>query len=511
MLRGGAQPTEFDADGRMTTRSLRHAGRPARFQPAKVLPLTPGVEPGTIEERTPFRAIKRRESTYRRLLALADVGSAALAMLVALSVLGSDQLQPAALLALPLVVVVAKLKGLYDRDAVLLNKTTLDEAPQLFALSTLYALIVSLADQQLVSGNLSHRQTIGMWLLLFATAIVFRTGARWMARRCTGVERVLVVGTQADAARIATKFAEGSAINGTVVGRIPLEVHDSGHRKDVLATRLDELETVVARHDIHRVIVAPQGTSSETMLEAIRAAKGLGIQVSVLPRLLEVIGSSVEFDHLNGTTVMGVRRFGLSRSSAVIKRTLDATGALAGLMVLAPLMAVIALAVKLTSAGPVLFRQKRIGRDGQPFSIVKFRTMVADADEQKHVLRGLNEAAEGLFKIAEDPRMTRLGRFLRRTALDELPQLLNVLRGEMSLVGPRPLVEEEDVRIEGRHRRRLQLKPGMTGQWQIFGASRIPLREMVTIDYLYVANWSLWGDVKILCRTVPYVLARRGL
>jgi lipopolysaccharide/colanic/teichoic acid biosynthesis glycosyltransferase len=174
-------------------------------------------------------------------------------------------------------------------------------------------------------------------------------------------------------------------------------------------------------------------------------------------------------------------------------------------------MAAIALAVKLTSEGPVFFRQKRIGKDGVPFEIFKFRTMYDGADRRKAELAALNEAAEGLFKIAEDPRLTRVGRFLRRTSLDELPQLFNVLRGEMSLVGPRPLVEDEDRRIEGRHRRRLHLKPGMTGQWQVFGSSKIPLREMVTIDYLYVANWSLWQDVKILCRTVPHVLARRGL
>ncbi len=137
--------------------------------------------------------------------------------------------------------------------------------------------------------------------------------------------------------------------------------------------------------------------------------------------------------------------------------------------------------------------------------------MVDDAEERRAALQDRNEAADGLFKIADDPRVTPIGRFLRRTSLDELPQLINVLRGEMSLVGPRPLVPDEDSRIEGRHRRRLHLKPGMTGQWQIFGSSKIPLREMVTIDYLYVANWSLWGDVKILCRTVPYMLARRGL
>ena len=180
-------------------------------------------------------------------------------------------------------------------------------------------------------------------------------------------------------------------------------------------------------------------------------------------------------------------------------------------MLLYPVLLGIALAIRINSRGPVLFRQPRVGRDGELFEMLKFRSMYVGSETQRDELREQNEAAEGLFKIADDPRVTRVGRLLRRSSLDELPQLLNVVKGEMSLVGPRPLVVEEDRQIEGRHRRRLHLKPGMTGHWQIFGSSQIPLREMVTIDYLYVANWSLWNDVKVLVRTVPYVLARRGL
>jgi len=232
--------------------------------------------------------------------------------------------------------------------------------------------------------------------------------------------------------------------------------------------------------------------------------------VSVLPRLFEVVGSSVDFDDVEGTVLLGVHQYGLSRSSEALKRAVDVIGASVLIVALLPLLAMIALAIKLTSPGPALFRQRRIGmRDGQ-FEIVKFRTMVVDAEQRKAALRDFNEA-DGLFKIAEDPRITRVGRLLRKTSLDELPQLLNVLKGEMSLVGPRPLVADEDRRVEGRHRRRLQVRPGMTGVWQVFGSSRIPLSEMVKMDYLYGANWSLWLDVKILLRTVPFVLSRRGL
>ena len=247
------------------------------------------------------------------------------------------------------------------------------------------------------------------------------------------------------------------------------------------------------------------------MLNLVRTLKAVGVRVSVLPRLLEVVGSSVEFDDLHGVTVMGVRRFELTRSSAAFKRAFDLLGASLGLLAVSPLLVVIAAAVKLDSRGPVFFGQQRVGRHGQRFRMLKFRTMVPDAEALKESLRDRNEAKEGLFKIAKDPRVTRVGRLLRASALDELPQLLNIFRGEMSLVGPRPLVIDEDERIEGWHRRRLELMPGMTGPWQILGPSRVPLKEMVAIDYLYVANWSLWTDIKILLRTVPHVLGRRGL
>ena len=239
-------------------------------------------------------------------------------------------------------------------------------------------------------------------------------------------------------------------------------------------------------------------------------SKGAGLKVSILPRIFEVVGSSVVFDHLEGLTVLGVRRFGLSRSSRALKSGLDLTGAIVGLVVLAPLLAIIAAAIKIDSRGPVFFRQTRVGRDGRHFQMLKFRTMILGADDLKRDLRRRN-GADGLFKIADDPRLTRVGRLIRRCSLDELPQLLNVLRGEMSLVGPRPLVVDEDQQITGWHRRRLQLTPGMTGQWQVLGSGRIPLQDMVKIDYLYVANWTLWEDVKILLRTLAHMVARKGM
>jgi lipopolysaccharide/colanic/teichoic acid biosynthesis glycosyltransferase len=245
------------------------------------------------------------------------------------------------------------------------------------------------------------------------------------------------------------------------------------------------------------------------MLEVIRVAKLEGVRVTVLPRLFEVVGSSVEFDQVDGLTMLGVRRFGLTRSSRLVKRAFDLAGSTLLLAAAAPVTAVIAVAIRLDTPGPVLFKQLRVGRDGRYFHMLKFRSMVADADGRKAELLHLNET-EGMFKISADPRITRVGRLLRRSSLDELPQLLNVWRGEMSLVGPRPLVLDEDAQVVGLDRARLHLTPGMTGPWQVLGATRVPMREMVVIDYLYAANWSLWSDLKILLRTIPHMLSGAG-
>jgi lipopolysaccharide/colanic/teichoic acid biosynthesis glycosyltransferase len=219
----------------------------------------------------------------------------------------------------------------------------------------------------------------------------------------------------------------------------------------------------------------------------------------------------VEIDQVEGMTLMGLRGLTRTQSTLGLKRALDTTGAALGLLILAPLVVAIAVAVKLGSPGPVLFRQERVGRGNRQFRMLKFRTMVRDAEELRPDLEHLNEMTGGaMFKIADDPRITRVGGLLRRASLDELPQLWNVLRGEMSLVGPRPLIPSENAHVIGRHRARLDLTPGLTGPWQVMGRNAIPFSEMVKLDYLYVAEWSLWNDVKLMVRTLPVVIGRRG-
>jgi exopolysaccharide biosynthesis polyprenyl glycosylphosphotransferase len=250
---------------------------------------------------------------------------------------------------------------------------------------------------------------------------------------------------------------------------------------------------------------------AQQFLDDIRKLKGSGVKVSLLPDVARAVSNSVELDRLNGLTLIGVRRFEITASSQVIKRCFDSAAAVLGLLVLSPLLAAIAIAIKLGSPGPVFFRQQRVGRHGEQLQILKFRSMVDEADQLKHDLVHLNEGADGLFKINDDPRVTRVGKLIRRLHLDELPQLINVVKGDMSLVGPRPLIPEEDSQIQSWHRRRLDVRPGITGPWQALGASRVPVREMVKLDYQYVANWSLWNDIRILLLTLGQVARGRGV
>jgi len=462
-------------------------------------------ERATISEGDPRAEVKLREAVDRRVLAVADLLAATLAVYVGVSVIADQVLRPLALLALPLVVLAGKLVGLYDRDELVLNRATLDEAPRLAQLATLYVFLFSILQGVFVRGHLGAAQELILWGAMFGVAVVARAGARQLSHAITPPERVLFVGTHASAERLRAKV---DACNGRIelVGEMSiseLAPSDVTAAASALRSLVDELR-------VHRVVIESSEANPQATLDFIREAKGIGARVSLLPRVLEVVGSSIEVDDVHGLTLLGVRHFGLSRSSRLIKRSFDLVGAAVGLVLLSPVCAVIAALVRLDSPGPVFYRQTRIGRGGEPFTIWKFRTMVDGADAMKASLHDLNEA-DGLFKIAADPRVTRVGRVLRRFSLDELPQLLNVLRGEMSLVGPRPLVPDDDDRITGLDRRRLQLTPGMTGRWQILGSARVPLPEMVKLDYLYVTGWSLWSDVKILLRTIPYVLARRGM
>jgi exopolysaccharide biosynthesis polyprenyl glycosylphosphotransferase len=496
----------------------RTATAGVRATPALVRNLRRLPRPGSFAEGERPDPTLRRDASYRRSLVLVDALAAG-AAIVAIALLRRHSLESAVFFIVPLVVLLSKVAGLYERDQLVLRKTTLEEAPGLFQVATLSTLLVYLLEGRLVGGDLSQAEGFAFWATLLLALLLGRAAARALISALGRPERVVVIGDRRSATQLRNKVEAHGQAPARVVGRVGFgngrrrgedRLGSNGDEPVPLLGEIHRLPQILKHQPVDRVIIAAGPLPSDDVLDVIRLAKGLGVHVSVLPSLFEVVGSSVEFDDVGGIVVLGLRHYGLSRSSRALKRTFDlAVGSLA-LLALAPAFLLIALAIKLDSRGPVFFRQRRIGRRDRQFEIVKFRTMVVGADDNKGDLLELNEA-DGLFKIANDPRITRIGSILRRTGLDELPQLLNVMRGDMSLVGPRPLIPEEDIKVDGWARRRLEVPPGMTGHWQVLGSARVPLREMLKIDYLYGANWSLWGDMKILLRTIPYVVSRRGL
>jgi exopolysaccharide biosynthesis polyprenyl glycosylphosphotransferase len=449
---------------------------------------------------------RRRDTIGRLALAGAD-SVAVLVATLAVTILpfSEAELTPWVIAYLPFYALLAKMAGLYDRDQFVLHKTTLDEVPRMVATAAIFALAIEGIQAIQYTGG-SH--PLPLWAILTVSMVVTRALARFVVVRTTASERVLVIGDAPSTALIRRKLNADPSLNATVVGRAGGDA--DGERIDKVLGTIDELPRVIEAHGIERVIIAPvQESGGDDVVDVVRLATACGVRVAVLPRMLETIGTSVVFDDLGGQVLLSVPGFGLSPSSRLLKRTFDVLVGSLMLILLSPLLLLIALGIKLGSPGPVLFRQTRVGRHGREFKMLKFRTMVHGADERKHELTELNQAAP-MFKIADDPRATPFGRFLRRRSLDELPQLFNVLRGDMSLVGPRPLVTEEDRLFSGWERRRYHVAPGVTGPWQILGSSRVPMEDMVTIDYLYCANWSMWLDAKILARTIPYVLSRRS-
>jgi exopolysaccharide biosynthesis polyprenyl glycosylphosphotransferase len=459
-------------------------------------------------ERTPPAVVSSRDKAIRRSLLVADVVAALLVGASAHVVFGSAGPGWTSAVLTLIVPFVNTASGLYRRDELLLSMNTLDEAPSVFQASTLSAVLAYLIESVALQTPLGAKLVALSIVNLTALTLLLRVAARTAARRGTPPERCLLLGGQEAERRLRDQLRSARAVKAEVVGRRALD-QVSPPRGGSPLESLRTLEQAVRATRAERVVIAGDSAPPPQVHETIKASKALGVKVSLLPRLFDVVGSAVAFDYIGGMTLLGLRRFGLSRRARVVKRTFDLVGSAILLSLASPLLLLIAVAIRVTSPGPMVFRQTRIGRNGRPFQMLKFRSMVIDAEARKCELRGQNEA-EGLFKIDGDPRVTAVGRLLRRTWLDELPQLVNVLRGEMSLVGPRPLVLDEDQLVQGWHRQRLGLTPGMTGPWQVLGAARIPLRDMVAIDYLYVANWSLWGDVKVCLRTVPCVLAGRG-
>ena len=456
----------------------------------------------------------RRDSQVRRLLLLADLGGLCLGLLFA-TLLASSH--PGELLwglvSLPAWVVVFKAYGLYDRDVKRISHGIVDDLPWIFHAMLLGTLLL-LAFFRLTplgSIELSDLATFAVVAMLAVAAL--RALARRAGAYFFGPERVLLIG---DGQQVETLARKLSAHPEYAVKPVGLISHAGAQSRldaelPLLGTLDDfDLDAVVADHRVERIVAAHEDYDDGRLFGLLCRCRELGVKLSVLPQLFDALGPSVELDDVEGVTVLGVTPPVLPRSSRFLKRAMDVVGAGLMLLIAAPILVAVAIAIKLDSPGPVLFRQTRIGRDGRRFKLLKCRTMCADAERQRAALLAKSKDP-GWLLLDHDPRITRVGRFLRHSSLDELPQLWNVVKGEMSLVGPRPIVEDEDRQLEGWRRSRIDLTPGITGLWQVLGRTSIPFEEMIKLDYLYVTNWSLWTDVSLMLRTLPAVLFKRGV
>jgi exopolysaccharide biosynthesis polyprenyl glycosylphosphotransferase len=469
--------------------------------------------PGTGALEVIARRYRPRDAAVRRMLAGADAGGIAAGLLAALAIASGHPAQLLwALLTLPLWIVLFKAYGLYDRDVKRISHTSLDDVPWLFHAILVGSLLLFAYSKATPPGSLAVSALAVFGATAAVAVVTLRALARRVARAALGPERVLLVGEAEAIAVLARKIRThheyGLEVAG-IISRAPSMATGANSRSAGRPAGLD-LARVVSHHDVERVVVSHDDLREDELLDFLHLCRALGVKVSVLPRPFDAMGPSVELDDVEGVTVLGINPPVLARSSRMLKRSMDLAGAAAGLLLSTPLLLVVAAAIKLDSPGPVLFRQRRIGRGGREFRLVKFRTMVPDAEQRYDLLRSQSRDP-GWLLLDDDPRVTRVGRILRRWSLDELPQLWNVLKGEMSLVGPRPLIESEDRQLLGWRRSRVDLTPGLTGLWQVLGRTSIPFEEMIKLDYLYVTNWSLWTDVRLILRTLPSVLTRRGV
>jgi exopolysaccharide biosynthesis polyprenyl glycosylphosphotransferase len=367
-----------------------------------------------------------------------------------------------------------------------------------------------------------------LWLVATLAILISRAGARRIARNRTWYRRpVVLIGDQEGTGRVLDRILRHSEWGLDVVSRLRLkpahvevdsldgatvkhsERIDGGISGEGFATQIASL---VDNLDVDRVILTGTSTNMGERTRLVRLLTESGHCVDYVYGEPETLYAAATLHHLEGLPVLSVQPTRLSRGSAAMKRALDLTLSAAGLFLLSPLFAIVAIRIKLDSPGPVFFRQRRAGRHGTEFEALKFRTMVDGADAMRADLRrhSIHGNGEGLLKLRNDPRITPIGAKLRRWSIDELPQLWNVLRGAMSLVGPRPLPLDEALLVSGHFEIRSQVRPGITGTWQTHGRSDIPFEDMVKLDYTYVASWSLREDIRLLVRTVAVVAQGRG-
>jgi exopolysaccharide biosynthesis polyprenyl glycosylphosphotransferase len=436
------------------------------------------------------------DALLHRMLAMADMLTiAAAAVMVGLWGSGASG---AFLLVLsaPIWIVVGKLVGLYDRDHRTLRHLTVEELPWIFVWALGGTAILTFLLAPFPSLDLTGDDRMLVWGSVLVFGFLFRGTARIVWRRITLPERILIVGEGPLADAVSRKLELFPDIHATISARIPSCA--------ALHNQLDELE------GMDRVVVACAELNENLLSALLPICRLRGIKLTVVPPTRGIFGTATHLGHVADLPLLDYNTWYVSPSTLALKRIFDVVVSVIGLVLTSPLFLLIALAILVDDWRPVLFRQLRAGENGRAFRIFKFRTMVRGAEAMLPELVSIDELSDPMFKVKSDPRVTGVGRFLRRTSLDELPQLLNVLVGEMSIVGPRPELLDLVERYLPEHEVRLRVKPGITGPWQVYGRSELTFDEVLAVEREYVENLSLGRDLRIILMTLPAVFGRRG-
>jgi len=465
----------------------------------------------------------RRGWLVRRLLVVADVvGLAAAFLITELLFRGSGVVDEVGIavesvifaLALPIWVVAAKLYGLYDGDEERATHSTADEVMSVFHLITV-AVLGFYATSWLVGLSRPDQAKLStFWLLALVGVIAARLVTRSLARRHPAyVQNTLILGAGDVGQLVGRKLLQHPEYRINLVGFVDADPKEL--RRDLEGVPIlgepDQIVDIVERHTVDRVIIAFSQDLPEEMLRLVFALRKCNVQVDIVPRLFEALGANASIHGVEGLPLVGLPAMRIPRSSRMLKRGFDVVAASALLLLAAPIMLVIAVLIRHDSAGPVFFRQLRLGMDMREFTVLKFRTMKNGTEEAPHrqyvgqiMTADALPASNNLYKL-ERPEVTRVGRWLRTTSLDELPQLLNVLRGDMSLVGPRPSIPYEVELFAPHHFERFLVPAGLTGLWQVEARAHSTFREALDLDVAYARGWSLGLDLRLLLRTPALV------
>jgi exopolysaccharide biosynthesis polyprenyl glycosylphosphotransferase len=463
------------------------------------LEIAAGAPDGSSDAAVAERASTRSyaEPLLRRMLALGDLLAVSVAA-VFVGLWGSGPTSSLLLvLSAPIWIVTAKLAGLYDRDHRTLRHLTVDELPWLVVWTLSSTALLTLLLAPFPALDFSADDRLLVWGTVLGLGFVFRASARGIWRRITPPEGVLIVGEGPLAQAVVRKLELFPDIHAEVRSRIPN-----------CAGLNEQIQEVIGGVD--RIVIACSELSEGMLEDLLAVCRASHVKLTIVPPTRGMFGTATHLTHIADLPLLDYNTWYVSSSTLALKRVFDVVVGTIGLILTLPIFVLAAVGILVDDGRPVFFRQQRVGEGGRRFRIFKFRTMERGAEAKFQELVSLEEFDDPLFKLKSDPRVTRFGRFLRRTSIDELPQLLNVLKGEMSIVGPRPELVDIVERYRPEHEFRLQVKPGITGPWQVFGRSDLTFEEVLAVEREYVDNLSLARDIRIVLMTLPAVLGKRG-